>query len=382
MPNRILWAKTGGSGIARRPMLKVGLVGSKKDYPAFDSLLSILRGTLGENQVIELRIKDWLPGSPSALKFFLKTFQDLILNVKIMSCYRKENINTLLLFQVYYPLALILSKLVNLKSIIFIGGSGFYWSYLEHSSIIDKLSAYANLPTQNFCHKFADLLITLSTNMVEMIGIEKCKHKTRFALPRLDKRFYSHFEIAKKFEDRDLVVGFVGSFYRRKGISNLIQAIPSIIDEKGDCRFLLIGGGPLLNSIKREAHVFEIGKAVKITGYVDYNDLPQYYNEMKLYVLPAYAEGIPSTIFEAMGCGAPVLAARVGGIPGIIKDGETGFLLESNDPKHIAQRIIGLLNSPKLLEKVSMNAYENVRKNFSEGKVMDSWRRILENLAR
>lgn len=361
-------------------MLKVCLIGSQKHYPAFDSVSSILKDTLGKNQVIELRIKDWLPMSPSVLRFFLKAFQDLILNVKVVSCYKKENINTLLLFQVYYPLSLILSKLVNLKSIIFIGGSGFYWSYLEHSSIIGKLSAYANLPIQNFCHKFADLLITLSKNMVKMIGIEHYKYKTRFALPRLDERFYSHFEIVKKYEHRDLVVGFVGSFYRRKGISNLIQAIPSIIDEKDDCRFLLIGGGPLLNSIKREAHRLDTGKSVKITGYVDYNDLQHYYNEMKIYVLPAYAEGIPSTIFEAMGCGTPVLATRVGGILDVIKDGETGFLLESNDPKHIAQRITGLLDSPKLLEKVSMNAYENVRKNFSEEKVLDSWRRLLENL--
>ena len=362
-------------------MLKVCLVGSKKHYPAFDSLSSILKDTLGQNQVAELRIENRLPGSPSVLKFFLKAFQDLVLNVKIMSCYKKENINALMLFQVYYPLSLILSKLVNLKSIIFIGGSGFYWSYLEHSSTMGKLFAHANLPIQNFCHEFADLLITLSKNMVKMIGIENYKYKTRFALPRLDKRFYSHFEIVKKYEQRDLVVGFVGSFYRRKGVSNLIQAIPSIIHEKDDCRFLLIGGGPLLNSIKREAHRLEIGKSVKITGYVDYKDLRHYYNEMKICILPAYAEGIPSTIFEAMACGTPVLTTPVGGIPDVIEDGRTGFLLESNDPQYIADRITKLLDNPKLLETMSERAYKYIRENLSEEKVLESWQRIFENPA-
>jgi glycosyltransferase involved in cell wall biosynthesis len=101
---------------------------------------------------------------------------------------------------------------------------------------------------------------------------------------------------------------------------------------------------------------------------------------MKLLVLPSYTEGLPNIVLEAMACGTVVLATPVGAIPDIIKDGETGFLLKSNDPKHIAERILELLNKPELLDKVSINAYNYVRKNFSYEKTLDAWRKILSEL--
>jgi len=85
-------------------------------------------------------------------------------------------------------------------------------------------------------------------------------------------------------------------------------------------------------------------------------------------------------MFEAMACGTPVLATQVGAIPDIIKDNETGFLLKSNDPKHITERTVGLLNKPELLEEVSINAYNYVRANFSYEKTLQIWRKILKEL--
>jgi glycosyltransferase involved in cell wall biosynthesis len=67
-------------------------------------------------------------------------------------------------------------------------------------------------------------------------------------------------------------------------------------------------------------------------------------------------------------------------IPDVIKDGETGFLLKSNDPKHIADKIIELLSKPELLEKVSINAYDYVRENFSYEKTLESWRKIIREI--
>jgi len=314
------------------------------------------------------------------LKFLLYLFRDISLFMKIITCVQKEKVNIILLFQAYFPLSSIASKLLKIKLLLYIGGSGFYWSYLEHTSAIGKIFAYTNLPIQKISHKFADVLITLSKGMVKMIGLEKYEYKTFFALPRLDKEFYSQFEIIKNYEHRSNVVGFVGLLCRRKGVLNFIRAIPLITNTKNDCKFLLIGGGPLLEIIKTETQRLEISKSVQITGFVDYDDLKEYYNRMKLYVLPAYAEGIPSTIFEAMACGTPVLATPVGGIPDVIKEGETGFLLESNDPKHIADRITKLLDNPELLEKVGANAYKHVRENFSYEKTLEAWRKIIMEL--
>jgi len=82
----------------------------------------------------------------------------------------------------------------------------------------------------------------------------------------------------------------------------------------------------------------------------------------------------PSVILEAMACGTLVLATPVGAILDIINDDKTGFLLKSNDPKHIADKII------ELLEKVSKNAYNYVRENFSYEKPWNHGEKYLVNL--
>lgn len=360
--------------------MKVCLIGSNKPYPAFDSVSSILRDILGQKQLAELRISNRLSDCPPPLKSFLYVFQDLSLCLKITSSYKKEKVNAILLFQGYYPLSSIASKLLNVKLLLFIGGSGFHWSYLEHMSAIGKAFAYANLPMQKLCHKFADAIVTLSENMIKMIGLENCKDRTWFALPRPDKEFHSQFEITKNYEQRNNIVGFVGSLCRRKGVLNFLQAISLIANAKNDCKFLLIGGGPLLKTIKTMVQRLGIDNSVKITGFVNYADLKKHYNEMKLYILPSYAEGVPSSMFEAMACGTPVLATPVGGIQDVIEDGKNGFLLMSTDPKHIASRIIELLGKPDLLKKMSVDASEYIEENFSYEKSLEAWREIFSKL--
>jgi glycosyltransferase involved in cell wall biosynthesis len=143
---------------------------------------------------------------------------------------------------------------------------------------------------------------------------------------------------------------------------------------------MVCGEGNLTTQIKKLVKTEGISDCVKIMGWIPHQDLPKYLNEMKILVLPSFTEGLPNIMLEAMACGTPVLATPVGAIPDVIKDGETGFLLRSNDPKHIAERIIELLNKPELLEKVSVNAYNFVRGNFSYEKTLESWRRIFSEL--
>jgi glycosyltransferase involved in cell wall biosynthesis len=119
-------------------------------------------------------------------------------------------------------------------------------------------------------------------------------------------------------------------------------------------------------------------KFISITGWLDNVEL--YLNEMKLLVLPSFTEGLPNILLEAMACGTPVLATPVGAIQDIIKNGETGFLLKSNDPHHIAEKVTELLNKSWLLEKVSINACHYVRENFSYERTLESWRRILQEI--
>jgi len=193
---------------------------------------------------------------------------------------------------------------------------------------------------------------------------------------------FDRFILKKKINERLNLVGYIGRLSKEKGVLNLIEAIPLILRERDDSYFVIIGHGNLTSKIRTMITAKHLDTYVKLTGWVSHKDIPLYLNELKLLILPSFTEGLPNIILEAMACGTPVLASPVGAIPDIIKEGETGFLLKSNEPKHIAKRTVELLKNPIILEKVSINAYNYVRENFSYEKVLEIWRNILSEFLR
>jgi len=103
---------------------------------------------------------------------------------------------------------------------------------------------------------------------------------------------------------------------------------------------------------------------VEVLGWIPHKDLPAYLNELKLLVLPSYTEGFPGIMLEAMSCGTPVLATPVGGIPDVISDEETGFLVKKNSSKCIAENIIRALGHPNL-EYIAKRARALVKTEFT-----------------
>jgi len=107
--------------------------------------------------------------------------------------------------------------------------------------------------------------------------------------------------------------------------------------------------------------------------------MPRYLNEAKLVVLPSYGEGLPNIVLEAMACGTPVLATPVGGIPDVIQNGDTGFIMKNNSPACIAENVMRALEHPDL-ETIVKNARALVEQEFTYEGAMERWKEILEEL--
>ena len=122
-----------------------------------------------------------------------------------------------------------------------------------------------------------------------------------------------------------------------------------------------------------------LNNKVELTGWIPHDELPDYSNMSKLIVLPSYTEGLPNIMLEAMACGTPVLATPVGAIPDVIKDGETGFIMENNSPECIAENVERALNHPDL-DKIVKNARESVEKEFTYEATLGRYRKIMEEL--
>ena len=149
------------------------------------------------------------------------------------------------------------------------------------------------------------------------------------------------------------VVLFVGRADPVKGADLLLRAVAAI-EEPSDVQVLMVGGDPQRDPevVRLQTLAANLGLAerVRFEGIVPQEQLPLYYNAAEVLVMPSYAESFGLAALEAMACGTPVIAARVGGLASLVKEGDTGYLVPWHCPEPFAQRMEVLLSHPGLRE--------------------------------
>lgn len=155
------------------------------------------------------------------------------------------------------------------------------------------------------------------------------------------------------------VLLFVGRLEPLKGVELLLQAV-ALLDGREGVRVLIVGGGPhpgvAVNGLRDLACSLGIAPRVEFVGSVPHASLPLYYSAADALVLPSYYESFGLVALEAMACGTPVVAARVGGLRSIVRDGETGYLVPWHCPEPYAQRLEVLLRNEHLRRSMGERA--------------------------
>jgi len=226
-------------------------------------------------------------------------------------------------------------------------------------------------------HNLANKIVVEASSVVLRPGMNK--HRDKIVAESSCFADTNLFQPRKKLSDRGNLVGYIGRLSREKGVMNFIEAIPLILKERNNIEFLIGGDGSLFSEIEQGLKNFKPGEKVRLTGWIPHDELPDYLNEMKLAILPSYTEGLPNLVLEIMACGTPLLATPVGGIPDVIKDGETGLILEDNSPECIAKGVIKALNYPHL-DTIATNARNLIEKRYTHQVVMEGWRRIIAGM--
>jgi glycosyltransferase involved in cell wall biosynthesis len=188
----------------------------------------------------------------------------------------------------------------------------------------------------------------------------------------------SYYKIDKGIDERELVVGFVGRLDKGKGVAEFLDAIPLVTKSNNNVKFLIGGSGKLSHYVDEKSKdlIEELGVNIEVTGWIE-KGLPDYLNRLRLFVLPTYFDAFPTSVLEAMACGAPVLATAKGGIVDVIRDEETGFIMEDNTPAVIAKNITRAISYHDL-GKIVANARNVIERKFTYIKAVERWRRILE----
>jgi len=273
---------------------------------------------------------------------------------------------------VVFPLML-LARLLGKKVIVMAGG-GAYSNYLANNPK-KILSANFQLFFERLCFIISNIIVAETKSSARFLKLEIFEKKIFYIGAMLPIDVNKMFIIKTDFYARKKLIGYIGGLTIGKGLLNFIESIPLII-KKYDVNFMICGDGPLTDTVKGYIHQKKLQNKVKIIKWVPYEMIPDYLNELYLLVLPSYSEGLPGIILEAMACGTPVLATPVGGIPDIIKDGETGFLIQNNSPECIAENVIKALNNENL-NIIVKNARDLIIKEYSYESVSERYKKII-----
>ena len=170
-----------------------------------------------------------------------------------------------------------------------------------------------------------------------------------------DHRLKSEFGIM----EGEVVIGSVGRVSEEKGHRFLLNAFKMLKNSYANVKLIIVGDGPLKAALEEEYSDLD----VIFAG--NRRDIAEMYQLMDIFVLPSLMEGLPMVLLESMASGKAVVASRVGEIPSVVNDAESGLLVSPESEKELYEALTRLLLSPQFTEKLGQSASSVVRKKFS-----------------
>lgn len=180
----------------------------------------------------------------------------------------------------------------------------------------------------------------------------------------------------------------IGRLIELKGYNYLIEAMRILKEKNLNVKLIIIGEGPEEKTLRSKAQSFGLSNEIEFLHFKPKGDLNYFYNLCDVFVLPSITdsigrqEGLGLVLLEAMNCKKPVVGTNSGGIPDVVKDGETGLLVPEKDPEALANAIEKLLRDKKLATKLAENGYNYVLDNFSISKIANKVMQIYLNVLR
>lgn len=195
-------------------------------------------------------------------------------------------------------------------------------------------------------HRGAAWNIVIDRFCLEQAALNGVGQKTTMLMNAVDgDKFFVDSEARRACREEmgigngEYVIFFAGRLEEIKRVGLILAAFPHIIKDGGQFRVVIAGEGTLRTSLEREVVANGLSNFVVFLGRVEHDRLRALYNAADLLVLPSEMEGVPMVILEALACGTPVLATRVGGIPDIVRVGENGCLLDDASPQGLSKAV-------------------------------------------
>ncbi len=179
-----------------------------------------------------------------------------------------------------------------------------------------------------------------------------------------------------------LIVGNVAALVPHKGQKHFIESATLVVRQVPDARFVIAGEGELRESLEHQVKHLGLEKHVKLAGFRP--DILSLHKAFDIFVMSSVTEGLGTSLLDAMACGRPIVATTAGGIPEVVADGETGFLVPPRDHHAMADAIVRLLKDEALRRRMGEAGLSLVSAKFSAERMTEgtlhAYRRLRQKL--
>lgn len=248
-------------------------------------------------------------------------------------------------------LFLILSKLFRKPTIVFFHGwddsqakkiSNSPYSFIKWLNKADRIFVLASSFRKQLIDWGITIPIELTTTKVDDIIVEQ-------------------YDFNEKMIGKTVL--FLARIEKSKGIFIVLEAFKKIQNKMPDANLIIAGSGSALEEAKEYVRM-EKFRNVKFLGYVSGEELKEAYKSSDIYLLPTYAEGMPTSVLEAMALGLPIISRPVGGMVDFFENGKMGYLLDSYHPDDFAEKSVEILSSEKSLKEIGQYNFLYAKEHF------------------
>jgi L-malate glycosyltransferase len=174
------------------------------------------------------------------------------------------------------------------------------------------------------------------------------------------------------------IVGNVAALVPHKGQHHLIDAAALAVRDVPDARFVIVGDGELRSSLEQQIHRHHLERHVMLAGFrVDALELTKGFD---LFAMSSVSEGMCTALVDAMAASKAAVATSAGGIPDVLVDGQTGFLVPPRDHQAMAQRIVQLLRDESLRRRMGVAALARAREKFTVERMVEGTAAVYDRL--
>ena len=177
--------------------------------------------------------------------------------------------------------------------------------------------------------------------------------------------------------NNEVVILTVARLIKRKGIDDLIRAIPSVIKEYKDIKVRIIGEGNMEKELKDLAEKLGVSEYIEFLGYIPHDRISKYYSSSDIFVLPSKNEGMSNTVLEAMTSGLPIITTDTGGTTELIDD--NGIIVPIGNSGAISRAIIEYVRNPELIKEHGSKS-RSIAENMDWSKVAGEYYKLYEKI--